>query len=224
MKNHIAFILAAAAAVSAVAGEVVTSDPVTFRYFANGTSVFGFSSTEDMESWPILWNADEIVTATAHDGIVRTLTGGGSSTSATLPGEMGGVWHVANSNGDTATICIPWSVFEDGISIVSQPSGVYGIDTLKAGPDRKTTKRETLPIAYSGDDWAGDVAKASTITFTPPADSSLEATTFNRTGQGAVTFVFGKAGVWTVSLTYADGTVRTSLIDVQINGLTVVIR
>ena len=44
------------------------------------------------------------------------------------------------------------------------------------------------------------------------------------TGQGAVTFVFEKTGVWTVTLECADGTVKTSLVDIQTSGLVVIIR
>ena len=46
------------------------------------------------------------------------------------------------------------------------------------------------PVAYSGDDWKGDLTKASTITFTPPEGSGLEPTTWNKTGRGASAFTF----------------------------------
>lgn len=225
MKRRIAFVMVVAVAVSLLAdGLSVTSEPTTFRFFSNGTSVFGLTNAADVVSWPLVWKAGETVTATARDGIVRTLTGNDSSASASLPAGMGGVWHVANSNGESATICIPWSAFGDQMSLASLMSSAYGIDTLQEGPDRKTKKSGVLPVAYSGDDWVGDVTKVSTITFTPPVDSSLEPTTLTMTGQGAVTFVFEKTGVWTVTLECADGTVKTSLVDIQTSGLVVIIR
>ena len=218
MKRRIAFVMAAAATMSLLAdGLPVTSEAVTFRFFSNGTSVFGLTNAADVVSWPLVWKAGETVTATARDGIVRALTGNDSPTSASLPVGIGGVWHVANSNGESATICIPWSAFGDQLSLVSLASSPYGFDTLQEGPDRKTKKSEALPVAYSGDDWVGDLSKAATLTFTPPEGSGLDPTTLSKSnpGTGAQSFMFDKVGDWTVTLTFANGTTRTATITIK---------
>ena len=101
---------------------------------------------------------------------------------------------------------------------------VYPADAAQEGPNRKLKKREAPPVAYSGDDWAGDLSKAATVTFTPPEGSGLEATTWNRTGEGAESFTFNAKGVWMVTLTFADSTTRTALIDMQTSGLLIVVR
>ena len=85
-------------------------------------------------------------------------------------------------------------------------------------------RREAPLVAYSGDDWHGDLSKASTITFTPPEGSELAATTWNKTGRGASAFMFNKKGVWTVELKFADNTTRTALIEIPVTGLTLVVK
>ncbi len=101
---------------------------------------------------------------------------------------------------------------------------VYTADSTQPGPDRKLTKREVPPVAYSGDDWKGDLTKASTITFTPPEGSGLEATTWNKTGTGAQSFTFNAKGVWTITLTFADNTTRTAQINIQTAGFVLVVK
>ena len=227
MKRRIAFVMVVAVAVSLLAdGLPVTSEAATFRFFSNGTSVFGLTNTADVASWPIVWQTGETVTATARDGIVRTLTENGSSTSASLPVGVGGVWHVVNSNGESATICIPWSAFGDQLSLVSLASSPYGFDTLQEGPDRKTKKSGALPVAYSGDDWVGDLSKAATLTFTPPEGSGLDPTTLSKSnpGTGAQSFMFNKVGDWTVTLTFANGTTRTATITIEKTGFVIIVK
>ncbi len=85
-------------------------------------------------------------------------------------------------------------------------------------------KREAPPIAYSGDDWKGDLTKASTITFTPPEGSGLEATTWNKTGKGAEAFTFNAKGDWTVTLAFADGTTKTATITIESVGFMLIVR
>ena len=97
---------------------------------------------------------------------------------------------------------------------------VYPADSIQDGPDRKTSKKKALPVAYSGDDWLGDAAKAATVVFTSPSGT---VTTLNLTGTGAQTFTFDAPGKWTVTLTMADGTTRTAVISVS-GSLTISIR
>ena len=75
-----------------------------------------------------------------------------------------------------------------------------------------------------GAGWVGDLSKAATVTFTPPEGSGLEATTWNKTGNGAGAFTFNARGVWTVALTFADNTTRTAQIDIQTAGFVLVVK
>ena len=98
----------------------------------------------------------------------------------------------------------------DGCLYVSANT-IYPADSVADGPDRDTGKKETLPVAYSGDDWVGDAAKAATLTFVSPEGAE---TVVERTGTGAVEFYFNKLGSWTVRLEMADGTTRTAILNV----------
>jgi len=98
----------------------------------------------------------------------------------------------------------------DGCLYVSANT-IYPADSVADGPDRDTGKKETLPVAYSGDDWVGDAAKAATLTFVSPEGSE---TVVERTGTGAVEFYFNKIGSWTVRLEMVDGTTRTAILNV----------
>ena len=77
-----------------------------------------------------------------------------------------------------------------------------------------------MPVAYSGDNWVGDPAKASTLAFIAPngAETSLDLT-----GTGVQQFVFGMVGDWTVRLVMADSSVRTAVISIM-GGMTLIFR
>ena len=60
---------------------------------------------------------------------------------------------------------------------------VYSLDTILNGPDR-TVKAGRWNLTYSGDDWAGDVAKASRIVVTSPK-GVVTTLDFNGTGPWA---------------------------------------
>jgi len=67
-------------------------------------------------------------------------------------------------------------------------------------------------VSYSGDNWRGDVSKASSLEFVAPSGTI---TTLPLTGTGATSFKFTETGIWTVRLTMAeDGTVREASISV----------
>ena len=134
-----------------------------------------------------------------------------------------GVWRLANSNGGSALVGVTWETFGSPWREASADASCR-MHTEGEGPDRKLKKREAPPIAYSGDDWKGDLSKASTITFTPPEGSGLEATTWNKTGTGAQSFTFNAKGVWTVTLTFADNTTRTAHIDIQASGFMLIVK
>ena len=213
-------------------GNPVSSAQVSFSaYVTDGTS-YALTNAAEVTAWLVTWQAGEVVTATAtQDGTEYVLAGAETvATSAPLPASKGGVWTLHNSVEGPATICIPWHVFGDGGLLGTGTVG-FAADTVRDGPDRKTKAKEALPVVYSGDDWAGDLSKAATVTFTPPSGSSLEPTTWVRPGDGvavgtgAEEFKFTEKGDWTVALTFADGShPYEAKITIERSGFVILIR
>lgn len=98
---------------------------------------------------------------------------------------------------------------------------VYPVDSVEAGPNRSSKKKEVLPVSYSGDDWVRDMSKASTLTFVAP--DGVESTV-SLNGTGAAQFKFHTSGVWTVRLTMADGSMKTAILNIISDGFTVTLR
>ena len=203
--------------------ETVTSQAATFRFYGNPEKAYSLVSAAELAAWPVTWRAGETVVATATDGAETTLSGGTDATSASLP-DKGGVWTLVNSAEGTARIGVPWAVFDDGGAYGANATAGFVADMVQTGPDRKLKKSEVPPVAYSGDDWAGDLSKAATITFTPPEGAGLEATTWNKTGKGAEAFTFNAKGDWTVTLAFADGTTKTATITIESAGFMLIVR
>lgn len=220
MKKTIAIIAVAAGAVlPAVAADgdelAVTESATTFRLYMNGESPYSLTNAADVAAWPVTWREGEAVSATAMDGTAYTLVDDAASEgSESLPAK-GGVWSLANDGIGTAMVLVPWTVAQgDGVSLAgSVPYGAYALDTQEDGPDRKSYNRCFPPIAYSGDDWAGDTASALVLTVTPPPDTGT-ATVFDAlSGTGVQPFAFDKSGKWTVTLEMDDGTTCTAIIN-----------
>ena len=221
----LAAVFAGAAFPSLADVETVTSQAVAFSFYGNPEKAYLLASAAELAAWPVTWRAGETVVATAMDGAETMLSGGTDATSASLPNK-GGVWTLVNSAEGTARVGVPWAVFDDGGAYGANATAGFVADMVQTGPDRKLKKSEVPPVAYSGDNWAGDLSKAATITFTPPEGSGLEATTWDDLsgGNGARTFTFNVKGVWTVALTFADNTTRTAQIDIQTAGFTLIVR
>ena len=202
----------------------VTSEAFTFKLrTGDGTAAM---SSADLAAWPVTYRAGETVTLTSPAGASTTPVSGAAANGETaLAGAFNadGVWRLANSNGGSALVGVAWETFGSPWREASADASCR-MHTEGEGPDRKLKKREAPPIAYSGDDWKGDLTKASTITFTPPEGSGLEPTTWNKTGRSAEAFTFNKNGVWTVELTFADNTTRTAQINIQTAGFVLVVK
>lgn len=204
--------------------ETVTSSAATFKFYGNPEQAYSLTSNEEIATWPVTWRAGETVVATAMDGTGTTLSGGAGATSAALPSQ-GGVWTLANSAQGVARVGIPWTVFNDGGTYGANASAAgFVADMAQTGPDRKLTRRETPPVAYSGDDWAGDLTKAATLTFTPPDGGEAQTPTLDPAGTGVKSFTFDKVGDWTVTLKFADGTTKTATVTIQKTGFMVFVR
>ena len=202
----------------------VTSEAVTFKLrTGDGTAAM---SSADLATWPVTYRAGETVTLTSPAGASTTPVSGAAANGETaLAGAFNadGVWRLANSNGGSALVGVAWETFGSPWREASADASCR-MHTEGEGPDRKLKKREAPPIAYSGDDWKGDLTKASTITFTPPEGSGLEATTWNKTGKGAEAFTFNAKGDWTVTLAFADGTTKTAMITIESAGFMLIVR
>lgn len=160
----------------------------TVRHSAAGTVFDGTA-----ESPGRVVDGDELVDLAPGDGYVFMLDGtDGLLAELTVPDGFrlealpDGLWRLAAS--------------DDGCLVVG-PSTVYPADSRRRGPVRLTARRAALPVAYSGDDWLGDVTKASSLTFVSPSGRE---TAFDLTGTGAVRFTFDEDGAWRIRLA-ADG-------------------
>ena len=210
-----------------------TGSAAAFRAWYREDATYAVMSAAELSSlMPATYAAGETVTATSPGGVVTAVMSDAASDGtvdlpqrAGGPINAGGVWSLANSNGAQARIGVAWAVFGDGGTLADTAAGTGFIaDAAQPGPDRKLKKSEVPSVAYSGDNWAGDLSKAATITFTPPEGSGLEATTWDRTGTGAETFTFNEKGIWMVTLAFAGGTTHTAQIDIQAAGFVFVVR
>ena len=182
----------------------VTSDAVAINLHTDDAAL-RFSSAE-LAAKQVTYRAGETVTLTAPDGTTATVVAdaavAGGATLAVGAGGLSsdGLWRLDNSNGSVAFVGVAWETF--GAAWRQAGDGrSMALDTLAEGPDRRLKKSEIPPVAYSGDDWLGDLTKAATVTFTSPGGS---VTTWSKTGTGADTFTFGERGTWTVRMWY-DG-------------------
>ena len=170
-------------------------------------SLYGTQGAGTVSSPAKIVDGDELVDYAVGNGYVFTLANlDGLMDELVIPsglclGKAGeGVWRVVTS--------------EDGCLFVGTDT-VYPADSIATGPNRVTTKKTALPVAYSGDDWVRDASKSATITVASPESV---ATVLERAGTGAEQFTFGKIGEWTVQLAMADGTMRTAVVTVNRDG------
>ena len=223
MKRRYIMILAAAFAVGVILpllaafdGTPVTSSEKTFCAYVTEDATYSLANVGEIAAWLVTWREGETVSATAMDGAAYTLAEDAASTGSDALPAKGGIWTLANSEEGIARVAVPWSVYQGGG--VSLASGVladaFAADTVHDGPNRRLKDRQTPPVAYSGDDWAGDVSAMSTLTITPPAGSGIPTSYSDVAGEGCRPFTFNKAGRWTVTLAMEDGTTRTAVIGV----------
>lgn len=218
------FSVAACAAFQAAGADLATSTAYGgFRL--NTVSPIVASTRAEAESladWPVTYRAGETVTAAAPDGRTVTLvaaaaTGG----SVSFAPDADGLWRLANSSGAKASVCVAWTVFGSAWSLDFAADSPFKLHTRGEGPNRSVGIQDIPPVSYSGDDWLGDVSKASSLEFVAPSGAI---TTIPLAGTGVSSFRFAETGVWTVRLTMAaDGTVREASINVS-GGFVLIIR
>ena len=124
-----------------------------------------------------------------------------------LDEQDGGAWRLVSSL--------------DGCEYAWAGAASFPVDSRRLGPDRTTKKADALPIAYTGDNWVGDPAKAATLTIVPPEG---EMSTFALAGTGAQPFTFGKPGDWSLTLAMADGSTRQAVVSIIGEAFVLVVR
>ena len=216
--------LAGTCALRAADGTLIaeTVTAASFDIYTSDNATYGAASSAEVAALPrVTWRIGETVTATARDGVTTTLASAAASAgSSAFAPDKGGVWTLANSEQGEAFVGVAWAINGDGGTLALGGASPFGIDSMQEGPDRRTTLQDLLPVSYTGDNWVGDAAKASSLTFISPVGVS---TTLNRTGTGAMQFVFDKSGNWTVRLTMADNMVREAVVFIS-GGFVLVIR
>lgn len=188
-----------------------------FAVWASDGATWVVASAADIAALPpVAWRAGETTTATHCDGTAVTLvsaaaTDGSASAASILV--SGGVWTFENTVLGTARVGIPWTIFNDGGTLVSGAASLeFKVDAKQAGPDRQISRQDIPPVAWTGDHWAGSATVATTLTLAPPTGA---ATVWNRTGSGAEAFDFTPAGVWTATLAMADGSSLVATLDIR---------
>ena len=223
MKRRYKMILAAAFAVGVILpllaafdGTTVTSQAKTFCAYVTGDATYSLANAAEIAAWPVTWCEGESVSATAMDGTAYTLAEDAASTGSDALPAKGGIWTLVNSEEGLAHVAVPWSVYQGGgVSLASGAvSGVFAADTVQDGPNRRLKDRQTPPVAYSGDDWAGDATAIPTLTVAPPTNKGAATVFDGLSGTGVQPFAFDKTGKWTVTLAMEDGTTRTAVIGV----------
>ena len=203
--------------------ETVTSETKTFRIWTEDSYVL--LSEADFSAWPVTWSEGDTVVAEAAGGTTTTFVDGAVSASSRELECKGGVWLLENSIEGAARVFVPWSVFGDGGDIAKSSGTGLRLDTYLVGPDRRVQSGIVPPpVAYSGDDWSGDILKAASLTFTAP--SGAVKTVEPNAGDGVHSFTFDEIGEWTVVLTFADDkiTSRTAKIKITTSGFTISLR
>ena len=164
------------------------------------------STLSDVEAFAarsVTYRTGETVTALAPDGSSVALVASPAATGGDVSFEptAGGLWRLVNSSGDNVAVGVAWAVFGDGWSVdFASPLRVRA-NTTEDGPNRKVKLQQAPLVAYSGDDWVGDLDAASSVTFIAP---SGEEASFDQTGTGSLEFSFNKTGRWTVRLEMED--------------------
>lgn len=227
-RTNFIFAAIAAAAFTAAADEpLAVSGESTFSVNLQDASPFALADFLDM---PVTWRKGESVRAISPHGASSAYATDASVDGASAIGTLsGGVWTLVNDGMSSVKVLVPWSVYGDGasFSVAGADSATLALDTIEDGPDRTMRKKDpVIPVSYSDDDWGAieTGATAATVVFTPPAGSSLAATTWSDFSAGAREFTFNEKGVWTVMITFIDGTTQTAEINVQNAGFMIIVK
>ena len=165
------------------------------------------------ESPWVLVDNDELAGLSVSDGFVFVLEGPVADLGEmSLPSgyavaAAGGAYRLAASS--------------DGAAFVASETA-FRFDSVQLGPDRTVKgKGNILPLAFSGDNWIGDSAAASTLSFLSPSSANHNEECL---GTGVVEYQLKEPGTWTVTLTGDGVTTLTSIINYEGVGFILVVR
>ena len=205
--------IAGVCALNAADGDLLAEDTTgaTFDVYSADSATYAAKSAAEIAALPhVTYRTGETVTATKWNGDETSLVASAASDGSTaFAPDAGGVWILNNSAQGSARICVPWSVYGDSMSLMSAASSEYAVDSIADGPNRRTVRREAPQVAYTGDNWVGDVAKATTLTITSPLGAI---TNLDLSGTGAIPFDFKGSGAWTVHLAMSGGSTLDSVV------------
>ena len=150
-----------------------------------------------------LVDGDELVDYSAGAGYVFTLNGGNSL--------LGALRLPAGARIENAGSAQKWRIASSGEGEEYAWAQIaYVADAKSSGPDRVISKNDSMPVSYSGDNWARVSSAASTLTLTAPSGA---VSVYNLAGTNARTVRFNEVGEWLVALA-AGGDTLTSTINV----------
>ena len=182
------------------------------------------STLSDVEAFaarPVTYREGETVTAFAPDGsgVALVPSPAPADGGVLFSPSGGGVWRLVNSSGDNVAVGVAWGVFGDGWSVDFASTLRVRAHTLGDGPDRRVKLLYIPPVAYSGDDWIGDIDAASSITFIAPSGREAQ---FDKEGTGAFEFNFNENGLWNVRLAMEGDLTREAEVMVSGTGFFVI--
>lgn len=199
-----------------------TASATVFRLNTHAAPAYTLPSKHVLDAFgAVTWRAGETVTVTQPDGTTRVLVSEAETAgSVVIPFDAGGVWQLCNSMQGTVRIGVPWTVFGDGGKLGEATARLSFLDTEASGPNRRTVRGVARAVAYSGDQWLGEIGAASVLTVTAPDGT---AQTMECLGTGTQAFCPHLRGLWTVTLAAGDS-VRTSEISVFDAGTMMLVR
>lgn len=162
--------------------------------------------------WKIVDN-DELSELSVTDGFVFVLEGPLADLGEMSP--PAGYAVAVGANGSYSLAAA------DGASFIASEVA-FRFDSVQPGPDRTVKgKGNILPFAFSGDNWIGDSAAASTLSFLSPSSANHNEECL---GTGVVEYQLKEPGTWTVMLTGDGVATFTSVINYEGAGFILVVR
>ena len=159
---------------------------------------------------PTTWRKGETVTVTDPSGTTTTLVAdAGSAGAQSFAPNAGGIWHFSNSASGSATLGVPWSVFNDGGELATGTGPSAIIDTKQEGPDRRVRAWNVFPVAYSGNSWLRGGSSQSTLTLVSPSGTVVEEVL---SGTGCYSYTPTENGKWHIELNDGTSTLQSDVL------------
>jgi hypothetical protein len=93
--------------------------------------------------------------------------------------------------------------------VIYQSGGMsFVVDSKRDGPNRRLRKGQTMPIAYSGDNWLFKGNSISRMIVTDPSGTDTE---YDGIGTDVRSIVFDEVGVWKIGLESVCGSIEAKI-------------